>query len=182
MRQTLVNRTVAGPLAPCVGSCALLLFVALLGSRALAQAPTPPPVDPAPAPVSPAVPVVAEPATPATTASDAATDPAGPDATAGQLAADVAALKAELAETRAKLEQVQTRQDDAEVAALTSPPEETAPQDDPLRVYGFADMGVQGSRTPASAPSIGPVSRSRATRPPACASDRHHGPPDPRPC
>lgn len=143
MRQTLVRMAVAGPLARRAGSCAGLLFVALIGSRALARAPTPPPADPAPAPVSPAVPVGAEPATPATTASVAATNPADPDAMAGQLAADVAALRAELAETRATLEQVQTRQDDAEVAALTSAPEETAPQDDPLRVYGFADMGVQ---------------------------------------
>jgi hypothetical protein len=59
------------------------------------------------------------------------------------LAADLAALKAELAETKATLEQTQTRQDDAEVAALTGDPGEAAPKDDPLRVYGFADMGLQ---------------------------------------
>jgi hypothetical protein len=59
------------------------------------------------------------------------------------LAAEVSALKADLADAKAKLDQLQTRQDEAEVAALTGSQEVEAPKDDVLRIYGFTDMGLQ---------------------------------------
>jgi outer membrane biosynthesis protein TonB len=135
-----------------LGRSALLLT--LIASRASAQAPTPPPTTPpgaAPAP-APAAPVDPGPPTPEPSApptegapppepspTAAASAPAG-----GDVAADLAALKAELADTKQKLEQVQTRQDDAEAAAaLGGGGEAEAPHEDVLKIYGFTDMGVQ---------------------------------------
>ena len=79
------------------------------------------------------------PATPETAA------PPSADASGASVAADLAALKAELADTKAKLDQITARQDEAEVAALTAGGGGDAepPKEDPLRIYGFMDMGVQ---------------------------------------
>jgi hypothetical protein len=142
MRQSYANRTTPQPHAPRVVLCALLSWCLVVESRALAQEPTPPLTPATTSPMSPPAPQVVDFATPAAPAPEPV--PAG-EPTAGSaadIAADIAALKAELAETKAKLEQVQTRQDDVEAAALTSV-EEPLPKQDLLRVYGFADMGVQ---------------------------------------
>jgi hypothetical protein len=57
-------------------------------------------------------------------------------------ASELAALRTELDETKQKLDAIQQRQDEAEVAALGSA-EPEAPAEDLLKIYGFADMGVQ---------------------------------------
>jgi hypothetical protein len=106
----------------------LVLSGTLLGFPAAAQVPVP--VEPAvegtePGPVVP--PPVVEVREPVV-------------ATESHLDAELAALKAELADTRAQLEEVKTRQDDAEAAAGEA---EDSPKEDLLRIYGFADMGVQ---------------------------------------
>jgi hypothetical protein len=88
-------------------------------------------------------PPVADAPTPAEAFAQSPTAGASADASTAGMAADVAALKAALAETKAKLDQVQTRQDGAEVAALTNGQEEAVPKEPPLNIYGFADMGVQ---------------------------------------
>lgn len=123
----------------------LVSSLALLVSHAGAQTPAPPAPEPATppatAPTAPATP------TPAATEPQAPAAPAAGDANAAappsDLAAEVSALKADLADAKAKLEQLQARQDEAEVAALTSSQEVEAPKDDVLRIYGFTDMGVQ---------------------------------------
>jgi hypothetical protein len=61
----------------------------------------------------------------------------------GDVAGDVAALKAALADTQQKLDQVQARQDDAEAAAALAGGEDEALREDVLKIYGFSDMGVQ---------------------------------------
>jgi hypothetical protein len=139
MRILPVSTNRALPHAPLI-----VLSLALLVSHAAAQAPAPPPepaAPPATAPTAPAAP------TPAATEPTAPPAPAAGDANAAappsDLAAEVSALKADLADAKAKLEQLQTRQDEAEVAALTSSQEVEAPKDDVLRIYGFTDMGVQ---------------------------------------
>jgi hypothetical protein len=95
-----------------------------------------------PAAQAPAPPVVDAP-TPAEALAQPPTTGASADVSMAGMAADVAALKAELRETQAKLAHVQTRQDEAEVAALSNGQEEAAPKEPPLSIYGFADMGVQ---------------------------------------
>lgn len=65
-----------------------------------------------------------------------------PEPAAAAGAAELAALRAELDETQRKLDAITQRQDEAEVAALGSA-EPEAPAEDLLKIYGFADMGVQ---------------------------------------
>jgi hypothetical protein len=131
----------------------LLLFCTLIASRAGAQAPAPPAnpppgpgvvPPPLPAPVAPA-PAPAEPSVSPTEAPppEASAPPAG-EPPGADLAGDVAALKAELADTKQKLDAVQTRQDDAEAAAaLGGGGDAEAPEQEVLKIYGFTDMGVQ---------------------------------------
>jgi hypothetical protein len=138
------------------------LLLALPISRAHAQAPAPaqPGALPTPptAPLPPAAPLpapTAPPQTAAPTPARSAPPPASPETVetgvppppteqpAGSLIDEVAALKAELTDTRTKLAEIAARQDEAELAALTGGVEEEPPKDDPLRIYGFADMGVQ---------------------------------------
>ena len=78
---------------------------------------------------------VAPEATPAEPA--AVSDAAPPPAAAGDVAADVAALKAEVAALKAK-------QEEAEAAALMSASEESAPaaEEEKIRIYGFMDFGL----------------------------------------
>jgi hypothetical protein len=110
----------------------LALSCLLVELRANAQAPgPPPPSDPVPSDVEPAPGAV-----------EAALEPpvAAPPAidSAARMDSELATLKAALAETKAQLEALAARQDEAEAAA----PAET-PQEDLLKIYGFADMGVQ---------------------------------------
>jgi hypothetical protein len=113
----------------------LALSFLLAGFRASAQAPAPPPAsDPAQpagdvAPAPDAVAAAVEPPVEAV--------PPAADSTA-RTDSELAALKAELADTKAQIEGLQARQDEVEAAV----PEE-APEQDLLRIYGFADMGVQ---------------------------------------
>ncbi|MEO8181307.1 MAG: hypothetical protein ABI895_20925 [Deltaproteobacteria bacterium] len=113
----------------------LVLSCLLVGFPASAQAPAPPAdSDPAPPasegePAPDAVEAAVEP--PVEAASPAA------DSTA-RMDSELAALKAALADTKAQVEALAARLDDAEAAV----PDET-PQQDLLRIYGFADMGVQ---------------------------------------
>jgi hypothetical protein len=110
-------------------------------SRASAQTPAQPPVvaaDPAADPADPADPAAdpADPVAPALPAPPAVLPAVVPSTT---FDSDLAALKAELADTRAQLDEVKTRQADAEAATAIA----DVPTDDLLKIYGFADMGVQ---------------------------------------
>jgi hypothetical protein len=70
--------------------------------------------------------------------------PAAPLANGAAAAlADLAALKAELAATRHQLADLAQRQDAAEAAAASSDDSLVPPEQDVLKIYGFADMGVQ---------------------------------------
>jgi hypothetical protein len=140
-------------------SAPLLLLCTLIASRATAQVPTPAPstpptpgAAPAPAPPAPAPPAPVAPATvhaepgvpPAEAAPPPEPSPPVSEPANADVAADVAALKAELADTKQKLDAVQTRQDDAEAAAaLGGGGEAESPEQDVLKIYGFTDMGAQ---------------------------------------
>lgn len=144
MRTSHPLMTSARPSASLLSS--LLLSFSLLGSsRVYAQVPAQAeaaPAEPTVAPlqqVSPAAPPAPPPSNPPAVGVVA---PTGEPSSS--LSSKVAALEAELAETKANLAQITARQDEAEVAALTaSGGEAEAPKEEPLRIYGFADMGVQ---------------------------------------
>jgi hypothetical protein len=107
------------------------LILALNSARALAQEPTPaPPAAPEPAPSeqAPAAPAPSHPGTETTSA-------ASPDPAAG-----VEALRADLQETKARLAELEARQEEAEAEAAVS---EEVLLPEPLKIYGFADVGAQ---------------------------------------
>lgn len=121
-----------------------LVLCTLTAGRAHAQ-PAPQPIVP-PAPGAPVQPVPTDPGlapvSPAPVEPSPAPEASPAPAAAVTSADDLAALKAELAETKQKLDAVSARQDEAELAALGNA-EPEAPSEDLLKIYGFADMGVQ---------------------------------------
>src|SRR5688572_20621166 len=125
-----------------------LVLCTLTAGLAHAQPAPQPTVPPAPAPGVPVQPAPAEPGllpvspAPVTPEPTPAPEPAPAPVAAATSADDLAALKAELAETKQKLDAVSARQDEAELAALGNA-EPEAPSEDLLKIYGFADMGVQ---------------------------------------
>lgn len=138
LRRTISTSLVLAPLALCT-----------LAGRAQAQVapptpnpptapagPTPGGAAPAPAPPEPSpAPVTPEP-------DPAPVAPAPAAGTAVGSGEELSALKAELADAKQKLDAVTQRQDEAELAALGSA-EAEAPSEDLLKIYGFADMGLQ---------------------------------------
>jgi len=113
-----------GPLALCGG---------LLAPSADAQTPE--------QPVVPATPPVAPETPPAEAAK-----PVEPVAVSAN--EDLAALRAALAETQKQLEEVQLRQDEAEASAASS----ATDAQPSLKIYGFADMGIQHQWVKKSSP------------------------------
>lgn len=119
-----------------------VLFCTLAASSASAQTPIlPAPGEPAGPAGNPAEPAEGPPLAPAgaePAVADSRAPAAAPPADAGttNAASDLAALKDELADTKSQLEELRTRQDAAETAA-------SEPKEDLLKIYGFADMGIQ---------------------------------------
>ena len=113
-------------------TCALLPAALSLCASSIALAQEPAPATPAPTPA-------AEPAAPPAADATATDQPAPPPAAAGDIAAEVAALRAEVAELK-------TKQEEAEAAALlnegAAPVTEATSGDEALRVYGFMDFGL----------------------------------------
>ena len=113
----------------------LALICALRATQASAQAPAPisaTPADPATVTAAPTSAGSAE-----TPAPETATKPAEVPA-----AADLAALRAELDQTKKQIEELKTQQSDADAAAA-SPAEDSSSGAEPLKIYGFMDVGVQ---------------------------------------
>ncbi len=111
-----------------VGS-ALSLILALYSVPALAQEPTP--AEPSP----PALEPEQAPAAEAPSRAETETSAASPDPAAG-----VEALRADLQETKARLAELEARQEEAEAEAAVS---EEVLLPEPLKIYGFADVGAQ---------------------------------------
>jgi hypothetical protein len=145
LRRTIPNSLVLVPLVLCTFAVELAHAQPAPAPpnapAAPAAAPAPEPPRAAPAAPSPA-PVTPEPSPAPVPESPAPVPEASVPAPAPAAGADVAALRAELDETKQKLDQIQQRQDEAELAALGSA-ETEAPSEDLLKIYGFADMGVQ---------------------------------------
>ncbi len=131
------------PRIPLALLCGLVLLCGLLESEAGAQEPGVNTKPPLPGAAGAPAPPVVDPPPPAEALGQPPTAGTSAGASTAGMAADVAALKAALEETRAKLEQVQIRQDEAEATALAHGEEEVAPKEAALNIYGFADMGVQ---------------------------------------
>ncbi len=111
----------------------LALVCVLHAPYALAQAPPASPEDPAPAAstdgAAPSAPRAAESAAPITDGS-------------AETAADLAKLRNDLAEVKKALDEVKAQQADS-AAAAAAPPDDSSSGGEPLKLYGFMDMGVQ---------------------------------------